>query len=147
MPRRQGRDPEDSKDCPFQELGLMSYFKESGFFRINHGEKNIPSELLGYSLSKRFPIDDGKKNDLTVSISEATKSPCSPGKVFCLRAESVFDLALKAEEVMPDWIRVTGLAGSRNINFRPWPAEQWLEEYYRKETESEQEWLQNQKIA
>lgn len=139
-------DPEDSKDCPFQDLELISFFRESGFYRINFAEKPIPPEILGYALAKRFPSHDGRDGDVSVSIADAANTACSPGKTFCLRAESVFDLALKAETALDDgWLRVTGLAGSRHINFRPWPAAQWLEEYYRKEAKNEETWLQNQK--
>ena len=138
-------DPEDSKDCPLQDLGLLSFFRESGFYRINFAEKQLPSEMLGYALSKRFPAMDGKEGDISVSITDAANTPNSPGKVFCLRAESVFDLALKAEKELPKgWLHVTGLAGSRHIKFRSWPPTQWLEECYWKESENEESWLQKQ---
>ena len=139
-------DPEDSKECPFQELGLLTFFRESGFYRIQFSDKSIPPEILGYALSKRFPHQDGRDGNVSVSINDASNTPNSPGKVFCLRAESVFELALKAESSLPKgWLNVTGLAGSRHINFRAWPAEQWLEESYRNEHESEGKWLEDQK--
>ena len=62
-----------------------------------------------------------------------------------MRPEAIFDLALRAEQELPDgWIRVTGLAGSRQISFRAWSAEDWLEHYYLCEAEKESLWLEEQ---
>jgi len=142
----ESHDPEDSRECPFRELGLLTFFRESGFYKIQFTEKPIPPEILGYALSRRFPDQDGRDGSVSVSVNDASNTSNSPGKVFCLRAESVFELALKAQIVLPKgWLNVTGLAGTRYINFRAWPAEQWLGEAYRKENESEVKWLKNQK--
>ncbi len=134
-------DPEDSKDCPFQALGIMNFLKESGSYRISYAEKNIQPEVLGYALVKALPDEVTGQNDLAVEIGQASTAPNGPGKVFCLRPESVFDLAQRAErDLEKGWISITGLAGSRSINFRAWQPTQWLEALYQRETEQEELW-------
>jgi hypothetical protein len=39
-------DPEEGGDCPFRELGLLSYFKTSGYYQLHQHTKPIPAELL-----------------------------------------------------------------------------------------------------
>ena len=76
---------------------------------------------------------------------EAAKAPNSPGKVFCLRAESIFDLASRAQsELSDDLIRVTGLAGSRNVSFQAHNPEIWLNLYYQRQEEEEEKWISEQ---
>ena len=48
------KDPEDALECPFVELGLLSYFRTSGYYQVHQGEKEIPTHLLGYALSMAF---------------------------------------------------------------------------------------------
>ena len=141
----EAHDPEDSKDCPFQELALIEFFRESGFYRINYGEKPIPHEVLGYCLSSAFGAESGDSETVTIGIGDAANAAGSPGKVFCLRGETVFDLALIAETALDDsCIRVTGLAGSRHIQFQALRPHQWLERYYQKEEANEKPWREQQ---
>lgn len=136
-------DPEDSKDCPFQALGILSYFRESGFYRVEAGEKFIPTQLFAYAMAMAFPDQEGEKT--SISIMEATTSPCSPGRVFCLRPESVFNLALQAEAELPSRdITVVGLAGDRRIEISAKPAHTWLKDLFITQAKTEDQWLEDQ---
>lgn len=131
-------DPEDSKYCPFQQLDLLSFFKESGFYRLNFADKSVAPQMLGYSLAKYAFIPDLGEDYISRSVSEVASASDGPCKVFCIRDEALFDLALKAEEELTsEWISVSGLAGSRTIKFRALAPEQWLTHYYLKEAELE----------
>lgn len=137
-------DPEESRDCPFQQLGLMAFFRESGFYRINYAEKAIPSEIFGFALSRRY-ASLGEKSEVEQSIAEISSKPNTPGKIFCLRPEAVFDLAVKAESELPEgWLQITGQAGTRYVQARAIEPEHWLLSYYQKQVEYENEWLQKQ---
>ena len=86
---------------PLPRIGPTNLLQESGFYRVQFSNKSIPVEMLGYALTKRFSEQDGRNGNVSISINDASNTPNSPGKVFCLRAESVFELALKAESLLP----------------------------------------------
>ena len=41
-------DPEEGRECPFVDLGLMSNFSSSGYYQAHQGPKSIPPHLLCY---------------------------------------------------------------------------------------------------
>lgn len=47
-------DPEESHDCPFRDLGLLSYYRTSGYYQTHLNVKSIPPELLGYAMANAF---------------------------------------------------------------------------------------------
>jgi hypothetical protein len=47
-------DPEEGNDCPLRELGLLSYFKTSGYYQTHQHRKDVPAELFGYALATAF---------------------------------------------------------------------------------------------
>ena len=133
-------DPEDSKYCPFQQLDLISFFRESGFYRINFSEKEIPVQMLGYALVNYALSPDLEEEFISRSVSEIASASGGPCKVFCIRDEALFHLALEAEETLTsEWLSVSGLAGSRMLRFRAFPPEAWLTDYYQKEIEIEED--------
>lgn len=134
-------DPEDTKDCPLQRLGLLSFFKESGFYSLNYGPKNIPPRLLGYCMvSNRYFDNDGGKY-LNVSLNEAANGRGGPGRVFALRAEELYDLALSGEEELgEEWISIRGMAGSRTIQIKNTGRENWLRQELKNENQKQIKW-------
>ena len=88
--------PEEGRDCPFVELGLMKFFKSSGYYELNREMKDIPPELLGYVLSKAFHEENWiKRKSVDIKMQDALFSPNSPGKVFVLSGDSLYELILR----------------------------------------------------
>ena len=132
LPREAGT-PEDTKDCPFQQLGLITYSRESAFYSAEYGAKNIPSAILAYSIRSIYEdIDDTPY--ISYSIPDLIASRSGPGRTLLLRGEELYDLALKAEaELGEEWVRVTGMAGSRLIQIRNIDASEWIKMALEKE--------------
>ena len=124
-------DPEEERDCPFRELGLLSYYKTSGYYQLNRGVKPVPPEILGYALSTAFPDAREGRGATDILIHSAAHQPGGPGRAFALTAEALYEVAVRAEDALGGTgIQIAGLAGSRAIRLRKKPRLQWLEEYY-----------------
>lgn len=124
-------DPEDAFDCPFSELSLMSYFRTSGYFQLHQGVKDVPGELLGYSLAKVFPDASGKQGQTDITIESATRTAGGPGRAFMLTSEAMFEQAVRAEnELGSATIQIAGLAGKRVIRVASKSTLAWLTDYY-----------------
>ena len=127
----ENKDPEDALECPFVELGLLSYFRTSRYYQVHQGEKEIPTHLLGYALSKAFEEVSIGQDTFNISVREAATRPGGPGKAFVLTSESLLSLALHAEEADPNKdIQVSGLAGDRRIRIRRMQPVDWLRNHY-----------------
>ena len=123
-------DPEESRDCPFQELGLMSYFRSSGYYQMHQGLKVIPAHVLGYCLAVAFPECQEGTGRRDIGVSHAARAMGGPGRAFALTPEGVFELALTAEASGERDIEVAGHAGSRVIRVVSRPAIEWVEACY-----------------
>ena len=124
-------DPEEARDCPFTELGLLSYFRTTGYYQLHQGVKDIPSHVFGYALSKAFPDVQADNGMLDITIHEAARQPRGPGRVFVLTSEALFEVALKLESEAPAGdIQIAGLASERVIRVRKKQPLEWLQEYY-----------------
>ena len=124
-------DPEEAQDCPFRELGLLSYFRSSGYYQLHRGPKELAGELLGYSLAIAFSDAAAGKGAVDITLHDATRQPGGPGKVFGLTSESLFGLAMRVEADSPEsLIEITGLAGQRALRVPKRPALEWLDQYY-----------------
>jgi hypothetical protein len=124
-------DPEEARDCPFTELGLLSYFRTTGHYQLHQGVKDIPPHVFGYALSKAFPEAREDNGMLDITIHEATRQPGGPGKVFVLTSEALFEVALRLESEAPTGdIQIAGLASERVIRVRKKQPLEWLQEYY-----------------
>ena len=127
----ENKDPEDALECPFVELGLLSYFRTSKYYQVHQGEKEIPTHLLGYALSMAFEESRTGKDTFDISVREAATHEGGPGRAFVLTSESILLLALHAEETDPNKdIQVVGLAGDRRIRIRRMQPIDWLRNHY-----------------
>jgi len=127
-------DPEEAFHCPLAELSLVSHFRASGYYQMNHGVKNMPGELLGYALSRAFSDARDGRGKTDITIEAATRTAGGPGRAFLLTNEAMFDQALLAEgEIGTDTIEISGLAGERVIRVRSQRPLAWLEAYYTRE--------------
>jgi hypothetical protein len=124
-------DPEDAHDCPFRELGLLSYFRSSGYYQLHRGPKSVPSELLGYAIAMAFSDAATGKGSVDIALHDATRQPGGPGKVFALTGEALFGLAMRIEaEATERVIEITGLAGQRALRVPKKSSIEWLEQHY-----------------
>ncbi len=77
--------------------------------------------------------------------AEAATRYGGPGRVFCLRTEVLYDLALEGEEKLPSgWMKVVGMAGSRQLAQIRQEPEEWLRWQLLEEQHEENEWLEKQ---
>ena len=128
---REDKDPEDALECPFVELGLLSYYRTSRYYQVHQGEKEIPTHLLGYALTKAFEEARTGQDTVDISVREAATQDGGPGRAFVLTSESLLSLALHAEETDPNKdIQVSGLAGDRRIRIRRMQPVDWLRNHY-----------------
>lgn len=127
----ENKDPEDALECPFVELGLLSNFRTSGYYQVHQGEKEIPTHLLGYALSRAFEEARAGQDTFDISVRESVTRSGGPGRAFVLTSESLLSLALQAEETDPNKnIQVVGLAGDRRIRIRRMQPVDWLRNHY-----------------
>ena len=123
-------DPEDGADCPFRELGLLSYYRTSGYFHVHHAAKRIPSSVFGYVMAIAFPelMRSGKRAD--IKILDAARKPGGPGRVFCLNGETLFETVSQIEAESEQLIQIAGMAGDRTIRLHCMQAKEWATLFY-----------------
>ena len=129
VPLEQGSDPEDSYDCPLQDLDLLTVFRSTKVFRVNDAFKQIPPEALGYSLATSIGVEEGPHFE--EKFERIVSSKNSPNRCFCLSPSQLFDLVETASEQLgPEMIDIGGLAGQRTVRYRSLSPLQWAEHYY-----------------
>ncbi len=125
-------DPEDGSDCPLRDLGLLSFFKTSGYYQLHHEVKAIPPEVLGYSLAVAFDDAATGARSTDISITDASRKAGGPGRSLALTAESLFEVASRAESLCEEnEIQISGLAGDRVIRVKQQTPLEWVEAHYR----------------
>ena len=111
-----GRIPfEDTLDCPFGELGLISCDPGRRFFRRHIGAKrSLPPSVLMYALA-----DFARRRQATsLSLSAATYDEDSPGAVFGLDEQAVEALAVGFTQDNNDsGVQLSTVAGLRHVYF------------------------------
>lgn len=126
---RKGGDPEDAMDCPLSELDLLLHSRQSGYFHVSRDLKPIPYELFGYAFAVGQDFGRGTTAAaLDRSLTELTHGLNSPGRIFSLTAEAVYQLITRYEA--KGLVRLDGNAGERILRIRHVPALEWMEEYY-----------------
>jgi hypothetical protein len=124
-------DPEEGRECPFAELGLLSYFYTTGYYQLHQGVKSIPAHVFGYALSMAFRDACQGNGAIDISLHEAVRQVGGPGKAFVLTSEALFEVVLRAESETSPWeIQIAGLASERVIRLRRQPPLEWLSAYY-----------------
>ncbi len=125
-------DPEEAKICPFTELDILRQIRPSGVYQLNSGRKQVSSHLLGYCVSKARNIagSGGNSQFLEISFHDAARLPNSPGKVFVLTAESLYEQTLQFETQESTRIKIGGLAGERVLKLKTQPQLSWLKDHY-----------------
>ena len=91
----------------------------------------MPPEIFGYVLSNAFPEILLRSSQTTdIKIVDAARQPNSPGRVFCLGGESLFESVSNIEAISDGLIQIAGMAGDRVIRFKVMPSYDWAIAYY-----------------
>jgi hypothetical protein len=133
---RPNRDPEDLRECPFVDLGLMTHFRESGYYHINHARKEIPAHLLGYALAKSLRFDrDPTSEKSDIRIIDAVQGIGGPGRSFLLGGEELLTLLQDGDAAQGELkLEIAGLAGERAVRMPKVAPLDWLDDYYEVQT-------------
>jgi hypothetical protein len=125
-------DPEDSYDCPFQDLGLLTYFRETNTYQFTNGNRTVPHAAILYCLSRNGEgTADGKST--TILMSDASKEKNGPGKCFALTASEIYELVENASRAVgEDLLSITGMAADRAIRYCRRPPLDWVTWHFTK---------------
>lgn len=127
-------DPEESYNCPFRELGMFTYFKDTNTYHLNRGKKKIPGMALGYCLALSVGVPDVEISE--ISISDAAAEINGPGKCFGLPPSEIFDLVETIiQSKQKCGISLVALAGKRLIQFPNYRPNEWVLKYFKENTE------------
>lgn len=128
---REASDPEDADDCPFRELGLMTYSRATGTCTLDTSIKEIPPELLGYSLAMSLGASGQKGGTLDITLREVSNHEGGPGKAFVVGPDALFELALRCEQALGrSNLEVAGLGAERMIRVVARQRIDWLRAYF-----------------
>jgi len=110
---------EDSLDCPFNELGLITYSAEGKHYSFNLGPKsNLPSHIIvAACLDYIAGIGHTAK---TISVSRLCYEPGSPGLIFKLTEDSIYSAIETISEQNND-ISLSETAGLVQFTFHKNP--------------------------
>jgi hypothetical protein len=124
-------DPEEADDCPFRELGLLTCSRSTGSCSLSTASKPVPAELLGYAISRSFFLGGADQRSYETTLREATSKDGGPGKSFVMGSDSLFELALKAEQLLGrgEFV-ISGLGAERTIRVAQHRPRDWLAAYY-----------------
>lgn len=122
-------DPEESYSCPFRELGMLTYFKDTGAYHLTRNIRKIPAHALAYCLSVSMPNSDSQICE--ISVSDAATGMNGPGRCFGLSPNGVFDLVESIIQSEPQCgIELVALAGKRMIQLPNLKPIEWISRYF-----------------
>ena len=86
--RHQDASPEDTFESPFSSLGLMDFLENTGSFRMNIGDRKVPTAAFAYA-TLRFIETNSNSNE--ASLQDLASAAGSPGRAFLLSSDSLLD--------------------------------------------------------
>ena len=122
---------EDSLDCPFTELGLITAYSGSKRFAFNFGNKpNLSSEIIVSACLEFSSLNDSTAK--TISVSRLLYDPGSPGQIFKLTESTLCEAIEKVSKHFKE-ITLTETAGMIQFSYSGQPTdltEELLNRYY-----------------
>lgn len=118
-------DPEEARDCPFRDLGLMSHYRSSGYYQLHHNTKDIHPCVFGYCVSKAY--EDANQGD--ISVQRLIREIGGPGRAFVLTNESLYETLVQVRDEYEE-IDIHGHAGQRAVSLPNRDPLEWVEEFY-----------------
>jgi len=134
------KDPEDEIDSPLIDLGLLNYYRSSGYYQVNRDKRDINLFVFLYSVANAFQTDEDKMDEeiWEIPFFDFINIENGPGKIFALTNEGLFELLLRYENMYSDkFLELTGLAGERIIKIENKSSLMWAEHLYKRERENE----------
>ena len=134
------KDPEDEIDSPLIDLGLLNYYRSSGYYQVNRDKRDINLFVFLYSVANAFQTDEDKMDEeiWEIPFFDFINIENGPGKIFALTNEGLFELLLRYENMYSDkFLELTGLAGERTIKIENKSSLMWAEHLYKRERENE----------
>lgn len=109
---RQTNTPEESLNCPLVDISILNHLDK--FYRFNVGEKiSLPVEIFGYCLLEFLQEKFQTRN--TATVEECLYHPGSPGQIFKLDLNSIFDYITELEEVTNGALHIRESGGIQQI--------------------------------
>lgn len=124
-------DPEEGRDSPFRELGLVTHYTESDTYVLNRGAKQVPSAALAYAIALRYGADDIVPAEIPFAAALAEAG--GPGRIFALDGDALSTLFDTAENVLGGEIGTRMLGGERIVYLKGRRPEAWLADHFAKE--------------
>jgi hypothetical protein len=122
---------EDSLDCPFTELGLISAYSDSKKYAFNFGKKPSLREETVVAACLEFASTVGDTTR-TISISRLLYDPGSPGRIFKLTENSLCESIERVSRYFTE-VSITETAGIIQFSFSQDPttlSDRLLRQYY-----------------
>jgi hypothetical protein len=120
---------EDSYDCPLASLNLLQHLPLTrGYRLVGPSQDELPPLLVCYALMEmrsRSPLLGDQ-----ASLREAQTQTGSPGRVFALDSDALYEYLLRLENEHNDLISFSRTAGLNLITFKPVESLQVLKKYY-----------------
>lgn len=120
-------DPEENLVSPLTELGLLTNYKESGYYRRNTPITQPPPELFFYGLEA-----SGLYTKEELTFSSLITSPFAPASLFQMSRELLFEWLLSIQQTYPKDLSMVDLASEKGIRFKIKRPLSWLEQYYKR---------------
>ena len=124
-------DPEEGRDSPFRELGLLTHYTESDTYLLNRGAKQVPPAALAYAIALRYGADDGEPAEIPVAAALAVAG--GPGRVFALDGDGLSTLIDIAEDALGGDLGTRMLGGERIVHLKGRRPEGWLADHFTQE--------------
>ncbi|MCG3772309.1 MAG: hypothetical protein JW384_03516 [Nitrosomonadaceae bacterium] len=122
---------EDSYDCPLASLNLIQHLPLSrGYRLVGPSQDELPPLLVCYALTEmrfRFSLLGDQ-----ASLREVQTQIGSPGRVFALDSDALYEYLLRLESEHNDLISFSRTAGLNLIMFKPVDSLQVLNQYYQR---------------
>ena len=112
-------DPEDEIISPLSDLGLMTYYRSSGYYNVVRKTRDIPYHIFLYSIALSEPDDLKSENAKTgqVPFYDLLQWTSGPSRVFVLGNEELFELLLEYDNHCEDF-SLLGMAGERMVQYQ-----------------------------
>lgn len=120
---------EDSFDCPLTVLGLLQHLPMTRSYRISMpSRESLHPLLVAYALTEmraRLPLRLEQ-----ISLRDALLEPGSPGRLFALDAETLYEYIMELCDQYPDLVGYSRTAGLNMITVRQVDGVEVLKRYY-----------------
>jgi len=121
-------DPEEGRDSPFRELGLVTHYTESETYLLNRGAKQVPPAALAYAIALRYGADDGAFAEIPFAAALAQAG--GPGRIFALDGDGLSTLIDIAEDALGGDLGTRMLGGERIVYLKGRRPEAWLADHF-----------------